>query len=444
MGVINRIIQKQPTIVKRLYYNIVPFEKRYGQVYSDTLSFLNNVDSWGYHRTREYQFNELKKILTYAGKNVPYYGKLFSEYGFDPNIQSFDDIKILPYLTKDIIRENKEDLVSRSFNGKKITFKTSGSTGKRLEFYGDDTIYKKEAAYILHSYKSHNATMYDNWSIWLRRHTPKDVNELIVKDYELKRIYMSPFHLNDENIVDYVNIINKSKSTTIVTYPSTAYWLSCLLEKHNLRLPYIKAIHGASEQCLDSWRVKIKSVFGFDIKMHYGMVEKVSFAYQSNISDNYHESLTYSYTEYDTDNVIVGTSFINEVMPLIRYRTNDIVDLMNYPDYTYSNPLTIKGISGRVDDMIVSENNARIPSVNFYTVMSKCDEVKMFQIYQNKDKRLIMKLVVNEIYNQEIENRIQHEIIKRVGKLPISFELVDEIIRDPNTGKIRCVITEIK
>jgi len=322
-------------------------------------------------------------------------------------------------------------------------FKTSGSTGKRLEFYGEDSMYQKEAAYILHSFESHNAELYDKWSIWIRRHSPKDESDLIVKDYELKRIYMSPFHLNDENIFDYVDIINQTKSTTIVTYPSTAYWLSCLLEKHNLKLPFIKSIHGASEQCLDVWGSKICDVFGFNLKMHYGQVEKVSFLYQSNQSNFYHESLTYSYTEYDHDKSIIGTSFMNKVMPMIRYKTNDIVTLLDNK-IELSSPITVEKINGRVDDMIISENGTRIPSVNFYTVMSKCEEVKMFQLHQKIDKTLTLKVVVSDKFNKNVMDKIKVEIRKRVGDLSLHFEIVDEINRDSNTGKLRCVITDLK
>jgi phenylacetate-CoA ligase len=444
MGVINRIIKRQPFTIKKIYYNIVPFKYRYGGIFNDTIKFLKDVDSWDYTKTKEFQFEELKKILLYSKNNVPYYSKLFSEYGFNVNIQSFDDLKLLPYLTKDIINKNFDDLKSKIYKGNPVTFKTSGSTGKRFSFYGDDSMFKKEAAYIAHSFNSHDSNLYDEWSIWIRRHSPKDENDIIVKDYELKRIYMSPFHLNDDNIHNYVDIINKSKSKTIVTYPSTAYWLSCLLEKYSLQLKHVKSIHGASEKCLDSWGEKIKSVFGFDLKMHYGQIEKVSFAYQSNLSNFYHESLTYSFTEYDENNTIIGTSFMNKVMPFIRYKTNDVVELLDTPLLKTSSPLMISKIDGRVDDMIVSENGTKIPSVNFYTVMSKCEEIKMFQLYQKLNKNLILKIVINDQFTLKTLDKLKLEINKRVGNLHLDFEIVDEIERDKNTGKIRCVITEIK
>ena len=192
------------------------------------------------------------------------------------------------------------------------------------------------------------------------------------------------------------------------------------------------------------WSEKIKSVFGFNLKMHYGQVEKVSFAYQSSFSENYHESLTYSFSEYDDNNTIIGTSFMNNVMPFIRYKTNDVVELLETPDYGFSSPLIIKEIDGRVDDMIVSESNSKIPSVNFYTVMSKIKEIKMFQFYQKIDKSTKLSIVVREGFNEITLNKLKKEITQRIGNIPFVVEFVDEIHRDQLTGKIRCVITEIK
>ena len=122
MGIVNRIIKQQPQIIKKLYYNLIPFKYRYDKLFSKTKEFLNAVDKWSYDKAKEYQFNELKLILNHCQNNVPYYGKLFSEYGFNPNIKSLDDIKILPTLTKEIINNNFDDLISRNFNGKKLIF----------------------------------------------------------------------------------------------------------------------------------------------------------------------------------------------------------------------------------------------------------------------------------------------------------------------------------
>lgn len=444
MGVINRVVRKQPFIIKKLYYNIVPFRYRYGKEFRDTFNFLKEVERWDYALAKEYQLEKLREVLIYARDAVPYYGKLFALHQFDPYIQSIDDLKSLPYLTKDIIQDNKQDLISTSFNGNPITFKTSGSTGKRLEFLGDDSMYKQEAAYIAFSFDAHGSNLYDDWSVWIRRHSPKDHTDMVVVDYELKRLYMSAFHLNDVTIFEYVKNINNAKVKTLVTYPSTAFWLACLLEKHNLKLPSIRSIHGASEKCLPEWESKIKKVFGFDLKMHYGQIEKVSFAYQSSQHEEYHESLTYSFTELTDDNIIVGTSFMNKVMPFIRYKTDDVVTPLVPQNLSYSSPLTIKEIDGRVDDMLLNETNCRIPSVNFYTVMSKFEDIKMFQFYQHRNKDVTLKIVPMDNFKDITMTQLRNAVIQRIGNLKLDIIVVDEIKRDSITGKLRCVITEIK
>ena len=131
-------------------------------------------------------------------------------------------------------------------------------------------------------------------------------------------------------------------------------------------------------------------------------------------------------------------------MPFIRYKTNDVVELIESPSYDYSDPLIIKEIDGRVDDMIMSETNSKIPSVNFYTVMSKIKEVRMFQFRQKTDKSTTLSIVVEDGFNDEILNKLKKQIQQRVGNIPLFVEVVNEIHRDPITGKIRCVITDIK
>jgi hypothetical protein len=76
--------------------------------------------------------------------------------------------------------------------------------------------------------------------------------------------------------------------------------------------------------------------------------------------------------------------------------------------------------------------------------MSKKEEISMFQLYQKLDKSLLFRVVVNENFKESILTDLKLEIIKRVGNLPLEFEIVNEIQRNPNTGKIRCVISEIK
>ena len=448
MGVVNSIIKKQPLFIKKLYYSIIPFEYRYGNEFSKTYNQIINNLNLPIDKLVDKQFDELKNILIHCDKNVKYYNKLFSDYGLNPyKLQDFKDIKKLPYLTKDIIKENYQDLIADNYRNKKLyTLKTSGSTGKKLEFVATDEVFKKEAAFILRAYHSHGATLYDKPSIWLRRYIPADTDSPLWNyDFELKRLYMSAYHLNHDSLSKYLNEIKKRKYHTLVGYPSSIYALACLLEETNTNIE-IEAIHTASEMMLPQWREKINKVFNINVKSHYGQMEKVSLFIQDNEDEKYKDCIDYAYTEFieeDKQNVIVGTGFINYAMPFVRYKTNDTVELINTSN-VIGLPKIIQQVNGRCDDILISTNGARLPGVNFYTMMYKIDGVKMFQIIQKSKNNIIFKLVKNEKFNNNTLSLIEDGLKKRIGDVSISFNFVDEIERNKVTGKVRCIFNEIQ
>src|SRR5664279_751300 len=99
---------------------------------------------------REYQLNELRNILIYSYENVPYYTELFNSINFKPEkVNSFNDIIVIPFLTKDLIRRNFEKLKSiKKIRGGSYSTTTSGSTGKPLKVFLDYESFFRETAFI--------------------------------------------------------------------------------------------------------------------------------------------------------------------------------------------------------------------------------------------------------------------------------------------------------
>lgn len=446
MGSVNKIIKKAPDLIQRVYYGTVPFKWRYSKTFNKTYQFLMESKNWNRQRLLDYQYCELKRLLCHSYKNVPYYTRVMNERGLTPDsFKCVEDLTLLPYLDKDTIRKNLQDLVATNTSEKSIEFRTSGSTGKKLVFYGSDSLYKKEAAFVLRAFHDHGATMYDKPSVWLRRYVPKtSASSLYYYDHELRRLYMSAYHLNEQTIQLYVNKISSGKYHTLVGYPSSIYVLACLCEENSLQISNIKAIHVASEKMLDSWKQKINSVFSIEPKAHYGLQERVSFHHQTSESSNYVENLEYGVTEFDStdqENVIVGTGFLNYHMPFIRYRTNDTAKLNNNKRED-RNPDTILDINGRCDDIIISSDGSRLPGVNFYTMMYKIDGVQMFQIYQHKNNSIEFNLVPNEKFSDQTIEDVKSGLSQRIGNLPIEIQVVSEIKRSRTTGKVRSIFRE--
>ena len=99
------------------------------KTFRDTYNFLKKSQSWDENRLEEYQFEQLSKLLNHSYENVPYYTRIFDERGLKTSdIQDFKDLRLLPYLTKDLIRNNLQDLKAKNFPENKFEYVTTGGT----------------------------------------------------------------------------------------------------------------------------------------------------------------------------------------------------------------------------------------------------------------------------------------------------------------------------
>ena len=442
MGSVNRIIKKSPNFIKSNYYKFVPFRYRYGKVYGETLDFLLESQHWDEDKLKEYQFNELQRLLKHCYKNVPYYKEMFIKSGWNPlDFKSVEDLEQFPILTKRKIVENQEMFISDTTRYEKAyPITTSGSTGDKLEFYVDDDCLKREAAFNMRAYIQQGAKMYDTPSVWLRRYVPNNSESpLWYYDEELKRLYMSAYHLNDRTISDYVAKINEGNYQTICTYPSAAYIFACLCDENNLTLKNIEKIHTTSEVLLKQWYDKIKKVFNITPCGHYGQMEKVSFMHQVESSRDMKQNLEYGVNEfYDNEDGtygLIATGFINYHMPFIRYKTEDTFVIEDG---------VVKEVNGRSSDILVSKDGSRLPGVNFYSwIDKKMPAVKMFQIIQKTDNDIIFNYVQSPSYAYDIKEDILSGLSSRLGDMNYTVNKVDQIERDSKSQKIKSIINEV-
>ena len=105
----------------------------------ETLKFLKESKSWGIERINEYRLKKFKKLFKYSKENVPYYTKVFSKIKLnETDFNSVEDIIKIPILTKDIVRNNRPDLISKNLRKYRVKIgKTGGTTGVPLEVIKD-------------------------------------------------------------------------------------------------------------------------------------------------------------------------------------------------------------------------------------------------------------------------------------------------------------------
>lgn len=128
-------------------------------------------------------------------------------------------------------------------------------------------------------------------------------------------------------------------------------------------------------------------------------------------------------------------------MPLIRYA---IGDMAVFSDRTCpcgrTTPL-LDRIVGRVMDMISLRDGRMLPG-EFFPHLLKDFPIIEFQVEQEEDLSLTVRVIRGEGYGPEAEERISALIAEYTHGLPVRIEYVDAIDRT-RTGKLRPVVSKL-
>lgn len=438
-------------------YGLLPPRIRYGRVFWETYKFLQKSQWWNRKKLEEYQMQQLKNLLKHAYENVPYYRRIFNENGIKPkNIQNFSDFCTIPFLTKEIIRENLEELKSTNFSPRDfVKLTTGGSSGIPLHFF-------IQKAY---SEERENAFIVTLWNrIGLRYDRDKRLalrgfivrkNSGIEYNPHRKELICSTYHMDDEHLRQYFQRMKKEQIRFIHAHPSSAaIFAQFVLEKG---LSYdLHAVLGASEKVFPFQRELILKAFRTRLFSWYGQTEQAILAGECELSENYHIFPEYGITEIIDENgkritspgisgELIGTGFNNYAMPLIRYRTGDIAKYSSTSCKCGRSYSLLESIEGRSYEYIVTRDGRRVSLTGliFGQHFKAFERIKKMQLYQERKGELEIRIVRSPNYTQEDDN----EIIKTIQAsvkfgLNIIIRYVDHI-PETERGKHQFLIQKL-
>lgn len=389
---------------------------------------------------------KLKHIIFEAVSFVPFYKQFAKSINFDSF--TMDELNKLPIVNKSLLRENYTSFLNEKYDYNKLQFKsTSGSSGQPFKvpksYYSDGIeqcmLYRAWSMNPAYKYSFHKPC------IVLRSFSPKQGEPPYKVDKILNYWYLSPFDINKQNLATYIQFIKKSKAQLLRGYPSSIYILTLLLKENNIRLPQMKTLFTSSENLLPHYKKVIEDYWQIPLIDWYGQNER-TVTVQMCEHGNYHNNDEYGIVELDEKNQIIATSLNNNIMPLIRYATNDIAIPATNKTCTCKRGLSIPfaGIDGRADDLLIKDDNTIIATVNIYNAMEKFPDVKQFKIIQQANKSIQLFLSENTTLSQEYICAIEMELKQRLGNVLITTEIVNEIERNKNTEKIKSIESLIK
>lgn len=423
-----------------------------------THDLLKKSQWWSADKLEEYQLEQLDKLLNHAYENVPYYTRVFDERGLKPkDIQDFKDLQQLPFLTKDIVRENLNDLCAKNYSKNQFQHVTTGgSSGTPLELYLQRGVTDaKEWAFMKTQWDRVGYRFRDKCAIFRGYRVPVSENTFWKSQLLGRWMLFSSYDINDHNIASYVQKLKAYKPKFIQAYPSAISLLAKNLKENDVsNLPKIKAILCGSENLFPVQRKYLEDTFNTRVYSWYGQTEKVILAGECEVNNHYHIFPEYGITELideagntikEGTGEIVGTGFNNYAMPLIRYKTADVGTLSNKKCECGREYPLLQRVEGRIQEMVITNNNTSmvLNPLFFGQHMNAYSNIKEFQVIQEKKGELILNIVKSEKYSSIDEQEIAN-IIKSVSnnQFYVIFNYVD-LIPKTESGKHKFLIQKI-
>lgn len=388
----------------------------------------------------------LAEMVLFTSQKVPYYKDLFHKIQFNPE-KLREDIRYLqdiPYLTKDIIREQGERLLSQPLNEVKHHLrKTGGSTGSACSIYYDDLGLDYTAAIVLFARGSvgKKQSMSEMHFACKFPEVPplKDRIKENLKSFAMNRTNIFFDALDDESLADIWRQVKMARPYLLHAHPSTIYALACYVAKTEKSR---RAFHlfESSGELMDSYmRDKIIKTFQCQTVERYGLAEFGVIAYQTELtrsdllvfdSEGLMENAPSSASEGGSSEIIF-TGVHNYLMPLLRYRTGDLGTVTETETGLY-----LSNMVGRTHD-IITINGRNYATHYVQDVMGRVGNIQEFQIDLRHEKPKLL-LVLEPWANQdEVRGKISHWL---KDGFDIEFVTYQQLIRVGRHAKFRHIV----
>jgi len=420
--------------------------------YREWRDFLAGADKWSKKQIAGYQLSEIRRIVRHAYTATKRYRQLYDEAGVNPDsIVSLGDVRKLPFVTKEMIRDNLEDFSVPTDGRTYVT--TGGSTGVPFGMYRDPKAFARELASKAHQYYRVGWREGDPQMVF--RGLPIDTPDHTLFEEKFNELRCSSYYLTPEIMESYIRKARDYRPDWIRCYPSSGYIFARFIKESGLSFPAVKGLLCASENLYDFQKEFLKEVFGARVFSHYGHYELAVLAGYCEHDDSYHVLPQYGYgeligadgklvTEPGKAGEIVGTSFIMHATPFIRYRTKDYAVLKGWGCSSCGRPYQLwEKIEGRLQEFIITASGRHISmtAVNFHNDIF--DHIRQFQFYQERKGELVFRYIPKADCNKDVLDSVRKQLIHKMGDdVTLSFEPVADIPVTPR-GKHRFLIQKM-
>jgi phenylacetate-CoA ligase len=405
----------------------------------------------------ERQWSRFKSLLSYTFENNEYYRERYREKRIRPeDIKSATDIKQLPVISKEEIRDNTKSMITKGYDSTKLLkFKTGGSTGKPLEIYLTDKCSEMRNAC---------ARRHDRWTgwdigepigaVWGNPNRPSGIQRILDKYLLTSSITLDTMNVNEITVTKFARDWKQMKPTLLYGHAHSLFILSEYLTKMGIEEIKPKGILSTSMMLIPHERRFIEKTFNIKVTDRYGCEEVSLIASECEHHCGMHLNVEHLFVEFikedgsnaspgETGRIIV-TDLMNRAMPFIRYQVEDLGIPSNRTCPCGRGLPLMDKVTGRVADFLIKTDGSKVAGISLIeNTLTRFKGLRQMQIIQNDRQKIVIRIVPDI----QIANIVVDEMIKYFKKIfgdtiNIQIDTV-EIILPELTGKFRFAICNI-
>lgn len=302
--------------------------------------FMEKTDRMSEEELMFVQNERLQKLMEHCYKNVPYYTKLFDSLGLKPSdIKCRKDLEKLPVLTKQMVRDNYNDLISKDAEARHPQQgSTGGSTGTPLKFMKDVQTWNMAWASSFRAWDWYGfhlgeklMTLGGNSLVSKKKKlSAKDVFDL----YVMRNVKRSSAEVDDAAMLAHYEAFMNYKPAAMRGYASSLVILARYIERMALPVHQMKVILTTGEILMPEYRATLERVFKCPVYDEYGAGDGGVDAHECLAKDGLHlseERCVVEITDKEGRCIADGeigyvttTDLGNYAFPFIRYQVGDM------------------------------------------------------------------------------------------------------------------------
>jgi len=428
-----KIYNHLPYFLKVLILNFFFFinkRKRYDQNFKKYYHEYLNLWEAPLEEIYKFQKKRLIDLLSEVFLYSDWYKSIMKEQNItleQIKTSPYKVLKKMPFLSK----EDRKNYVNEISNKKRkaiVKDFTSGTTGSPTINFLDKESLQRSFALWKRYLKTIGINKEDKsirFSGKIIVNPNKKKPPFWVYNYVEKQLFMSTYHLTENNLKFYIEKLNSFQPKFIDGYPSAIYIIANYILNNNITLNFnLKAISVTAETLYEFQRKKIEEAFSCKVYNQYASSEGSPIISECK-NGNLHLNLDSGIFEFFDNNDkpinsgvanLVVTSLENFKIPLIRYKIGDTILIENNLKKCQcgSNMPIIKNIIGREDDILWTKEKGYVGRMD--TAYKNVNGIIRGQLIQENPNKLIVNLEIDDKFDKLNRKKLTSNIKDRLGK----------------------------